>query len=468
MDGMFGIEVARKALQANQYGMDVTAHNIANANTEGYTRQRVMLGTTQPFPSPEWNRPLLQGQLGTGVDVKSIERVRDSYFDGQIRKENQSLGDWQIKDNALKQLETIINEPSDSGLSNIMGEFWNSWQQLSKNPESISLRSSVIQSGRMLATQFNQVDQALSRLQENLNEQISVKVSNINDIANRIAEINKEILRVKTFGASPNDQLDQRDQLLDQLSKIADVQINELDTGVTEVYLNGRQLIGQYGANKLQVAANASNNGYYDIQWTSDGAQATINGGELKGLIDTRDDIIPNKYRADLNALANAMVTAVNNLHTAGYGLDGNTGYNFFDPAKTTAANIELSSDVNDPNHLAAATVSAGVPGDNTNALAIAKLQDALLMNGGTMTMGDYYRSTVTKLGIDSQESSRMVANAQSYYDLINNHRQSVSGVSLDEEATNLIKYQKAYQAAAKVITVFDDMLDTLINQMIK
>ncbi len=468
MDGLFGIEIARRALQASQYAMDVTAHNIANANTDGYTRQRAILGTTEPFPSPEWNRPLLQGQLGTGVEVKSIDRVREGYFDDQIRKENQSLGEWNIKDNALKQLETIINEPSDSGLSSIMGGFWNSWQELSTNPESLTLRSAVVQNGSMLATQFNQLDQKLSRLQDSLNDQVAVDVSNINDITQQIAEINQEVARVKAYGANPNDQLDQRDQLLDQLSKLANVQISELNSGVTEVYLNGTQLVSQYGANQLQVVSNASNNGYYDVTWASDGTKATINGGELKGLIDTRDNIIPNKYRADLNTLANTIVTQVNQLHKAGYGLDGNTGYNFFDPTKTTAATIALSSDVSDPNHVAAASSwpAGGAPGDNTNALAIGQLKDALLMSGNTITMDDYYRSTVTNLGIDSQESSKMVANAQSYYNLIENHRQSVSGVSLDEEATNMIKYQKAYEAAAKLVTVFDSMLDTLINKM--
>jgi len=469
VDGIFGIEIARKALQSSQYAMDVTAHNIANANTPGYTRQRVILGTTEPFPAPYWNRPLIQGQLGTGVEVKSIERVRDNYFDGQIRKENQSLGSWEVKEHALQQLETIFNEPSEASLLNLMGEFWNSWQQLSKNPESVSVRTALIETARMLATSLNQLDAKMARLQDNLNEQLAVKVSDINDMTARIASINKDVLRVKAYGAQPNDLMDERDQLIDQLSKIADVQVTELDNGVTLVYLNGRQLVSEYSSQKLQVASNPLNNGYYDVQWATDGANATLYGGELKGLIEARD-VIVSKYRDDINALASTLVTEVNNLHQSGYGLDGNTGWNFFDPANIKASNISLSSDLDDPNHIAAASswVAPGNPGDNTNALAIAQLKNALLMSGGTITTDDYYRSVVTNLGVESQEAARMVTNGKLYYDLIDSHRQSVSGVSLDEEATNMIKYQRAYQAAARVITVFDDMLDVLINRMIR
>jgi len=469
VDGIFGIEIARKALQASQYGMDVTAHNIANANTPGYTRQRAILGTTEPFPAPYWNRPLIQGQLGTGVQVKSIERVRDGYFDGQIRKENQSLGNWQVKEHALQQLETIFNEPSEASLLNMMGEFWNAWQQLSKNPESVSVRTALVETARMLTTTLNQLDAKMARLQDNLNEQLAVKVSDINDITARIASINKDVLRVRAYGAQPNDLMDERDQLIDQLSKIADVQVSELDNGVTLVYLNGRQLVSDYSSQKLQVVSNPLNNGYYDVQWSTDGSNVTLYGGELKGLTGARD-VIVQKYRNDLDALANTLVTQVNILHQNGYGLDGNTGWEFFDPANIKASNISLSSDLDDPNHIAAASswVAPGNPGDNTNALAIAQLKNALLMSAGTITMDDYYRSVVTNLGVESQEAARMVTNGKLYYDLIESHRQSVSGVSLDEEATNMIKYQRAYQAAARVITVFDDMLDVLINRMIR
>lgn len=473
MDGFLGINIARKALETSQYGMDVTAHNIANANTPGFSRQRAILGTTDPFPAPEFNRPLIQGQMGTGVKIRSIERVRDSYFDGQIRKENQSLGSWQIKDNALKQVETIFNEPSEVGLQNLMSEYWNSWQQLSKNPESLAARSAVIESGRMLASAFNQLDNKLNRLRDNLNEQLGIKINDVNDIAQRLGEINKQILATKAYGVKPNDLLDERDLLLDQLSKMVDVSINELDTGVVVVTLNGTHLVSEYQVNKLTTVPNGANNGYYDVQWAVSGLNANIYGGELKGLMDARDTIVP-VYQKRLDDLAVATMTEVNARHLAGFDLSGNAGVEFFDPLTTGAANFAINPPLlADPRLVAAAGAAGDVPGGNTNALSLAQLKDVQVTIGVppstvTATLNDFYRSVITDLGIESQNSGRMVTNGKLYYDLVENHRQSVSGVSLDEEATQMIKYQRAYQAAARVITIFDDMLDTLINRMLR
>ena len=460
MDGFFGIEIARKALQTSQYALDVTAHNIANANTPGYTRQRVIQGTTPSFPAPSWNRPLIQGQLGTGVMVQSIQRVRDSFFDGQIRRENQSLGGWEVKKNGLEQIETIFNEPSDGGLLNIMGQFWDSWQQLSKNPESTSTRSSVLETGRMLATTFNQLDSKLSRVQDNLNEQVLVKVNDINSIARRVSELNRDILRVKTYGAEPNDMLDERDLLIDKLSKMVDVKVAELDTGATIIYINGSQLVSEYGYNELEAVSNPGN-GFYDVKWKASGIAATIYGGEIKALTETRDVTVP-AYKSELDVLAASIINEVNTLHATGIGLDGTTGWNFF--SGTGAADMAMSPDVSDPRSLGASL--SGEPGDNSNALALAQLKNGLIMSGNTITMDDYYRSLVTNLGVESQQAAAMSANGKMYYDLIENHRQSVAGVSLDEEATNMIKFQRAYQAAARLVTMFDEMLDVLINQM--
>ena len=460
MDGFFGIEIARKALQTSQYALDVTAHNIANANTPGYTRQRVIQGTTPSFPAPSWNRPLIQGQLGTGVMVQSIQRVRDSFFDGQIRRENQSLGGWDVKKNGLEQIETIFNEPSDGGLLNIMGQFWDSWQQLSKNPESVSTRSGVLETGRMLATTFNQLDSKLSRVQDNLNEQVLVKVNDINSIARRISELNRDILRVKTYGAEPNDMLDERDLLMDKLSKMVDVQIADLDTGATIIYINGSQLVSEYGYSELEAVSNPGN-GFYDVKWKASGIAATIYGGEIKALTETRDVTVP-AYKSELDVLAASIINEVNTLHATGIGLDGTTGWNFF--SGTGAADMAMSPDVSDPRSLGASL--SGEPGDNSNALALAQLKNGLIMSGNTIAMDDYYRSLVTNLGVESQQAAAMSANGKMYYDLIENHRQSVAGVSLDEEATNMIKFQRAYQAAARLVTMFDEMLDVLINQM--
>lgn len=460
MNGFFGIEIARRALQTSQQALDVTAHNIANANTPGFTRQRVIQGATPAFPAPYWNRPLIQGQMGTGVQVQSVQRVRDSYFDGQIRRENQSLGGWEVTKNNLEQIETIFNEPSDGGLLNIMGQFWSSWQELSKNPESISTRTGVLETGRLLATTFNQLDSKLGRIQDNVNEQVAVKVSEINSLARRISEINRGVLRVKAYGSEPNDLLDERDLLIDKLSRLVDVKLADLDTGATSIFINGSQLVSEYGYSELEVVSNPGN-GFYDVKWKASGIATAIYGGEVKALIDTRDITVP-AYRSEINTLAASIISQVNALHFTGFGLDGSTRLDFFSGA--TAADIAMSPDVSDPRRLGASI--SGEPGDNSNTLAIAQLKNALVMGGNMVTMDDYYRSLVTNLGVESQQAKAMLANGKMYYELIENHRQSVAGVSLDEEATNMIKFQRAYQSAARLITVFDEMMDVLINQM--
>jgi flagellar hook-associated protein 1 FlgK len=265
MNGL-GIDIARRALQAMQYGMDVTAHNIANANTEGYSRQRVIFGTTEPFPAPSFNRPMISAVLGTGVEVKTVERVREGYFDGQTRKENQALGGWEVTDNTMKQLETIFNEPSDSGIQSVMGDFYNSWQELSKNPESAAVRNTVLQTAQMLVTSFNQLDKKFTSLQDNINEQVEVAVNEINDIAQRLASLNKDILKSVTFGTEPNDLLDKRDQMLDQLSKYLDITVVEQETGTAKIAVNGVFLVDDFTAYEIQAVPNTDNNGYYDVE----------------------------------------------------------------------------------------------------------------------------------------------------------------------------------------------------------
>jgi flagellar hook-associated protein 1 len=459
MNGL-GIDIARKALQSMQQAMDVTAHNIANANTEGYTRQRVIFGTTEPFPAPSFNRPMTTAVFGTGVEVKTVQRVREGYFDGQTRKENQSLGSWEVTDNTMKQLETIFNEPSTSGLQTIMGEFYNSWQELSKNPESASVRNTVIQTAQMLVTSFNQIDKKFTSLQDNVNEQIGVAVGEINDLANQLSSVNKDILKAVTYGTQPNDLLDQRDQILDKLSKYLDISTVEQETGVAKVAVNGVFIVDDFSAHELQVVRDPVNSGYYNVEWTHTDASFVYTNGSLRSLVDSRDTLVP-KYRTNLDTLAESMVSKINEIHGEGYSLDGTiTGLDFF--SGTTAADIAISEDISGPEMIGASLT--GAQGDNSNALRIAQLKNELIMEDETVSLDDYYRSLITNLGVESQTSNRMVNNSKQYLDLIETHRQSVSGVSLDEEASNMIKFQKGYQAAARLVSVMSEMLDDLIN----
>jgi len=465
----FGLEIGRKALQTQQRALDVTGHNIANANTPGFSRQQAVMATTNPFALPSFNRPIGAGQIGTGVMVQEIRRLRDDFIDLQVRQEVNRTGEWEAKQNALQKLEVILNEPSDSGLRTVLDQFWEAWQELSKKPELEAVRSLVRQRGIAVAETFNHLDSQLTDLAEDLDASIRIKVDEINNIASQIATLNDQIVRVEVQGDHANDLRDKRDLLVDELSKIVQVTVKEDQYGSLTVSIGGRALVS--GSKNFEITAvnNALNFGYADIQWLADGSSVLIKSGSMKGMLDTRDTTVPD-YRSQLDAMAQAFANAVNAEHAAGFGLDGINGRYFFDPDPTDlptvpdAGNITIHPDIlASLDHIAAGSV-AGAAGDGSNALDIAGLKHQLLM--GTSTIDDYYRGMIAQLGVQSQEATRMVDNQNLLVAQLENRRQEVSGVSLDEEMTNMIKFQHAYNAAARTVTAMDEMLDVIINRL--
>lgn len=455
----FGFEIARRALQAQQTALDVTGHNVANANTDGYTRQRAVLGATEPFPMPSLNRPLITGQLGTGVKVDMIQRIRDAFIDDQFRSENHTLGEWEAKESALQQIEVILNEPSEAGLSGLFGEFWNAWQELSKNPESQVVRASLREQATTLANAINHSYQQLSQLRTDLDGNIEIKVDEINTIARQISSLNEQITKIEISGDQANDLRDKRDLLVDQLSKIIGYTATESQRGVI-IYIHGKPLVSEDNVMQLATVADPSNDGLLDVVWEDDLSAVQIQKGELYGLLDSRDTDIPY-YRTQLDSLAGTLITEVNNLHSTGFGLDGSTGNDFF--TGTGANDISLNAVLSDLNIIAAS--QGGEAGDGLNALALAQLEKALTMSGATATFGDFYRSMISALGVDSQEASRMAKNQTLLVELVIKRREAVSGVSLDEEVINMLKFQRSFEAAARLMTVMDEMLDRIINK---
>lgn len=458
----FGLEIGRKALQAQQRALDVTGHNIANANTPGFTRQQAVMATTSPFAMPAFNRPIGAGQVGTGVMVQEIRRLRDDFIDLQVRQEVNRTGEWEAKQNALQKLEVIFNEPSDSGLRTVLDQFWESWQELSKKPELEAVRSLVRERGIAVAETFNHIDRQLTDLAVDLDASIKIKVDEINNIAGQIAALNDQIVRIEVQGDRANDLRDKRDLLIDELSKIIQVTVSENQYGAVTVTIGGRALVAE--STVAQIAAVPGGAfGYVDLQWLSDGTAVSVRSGIIRGMLDVRDSVVPG-YRTQLDAMANALVTAANAEHSAGFGLNNATGINFFDAAGTTAGTIAVDANIlADLDNIAAASV-INAPGDGSNALDIARLKHQNLI--GTATIDDYYRGMVAQLGVQSQEATRMVDNQNLLVAQLENRRQEVSGVSLDEEMTNMIKFQHAYNAAARVVTAMDEMLETIVNRL--
>lgn len=471
----FGLEIGRKALQTQQAALDVTGHNIANANTEGYTRQRAVMTTTTPFAYPGFNKPLGAGQLGTGVQVQEIKRLRDDFIDLQIRQEINKTGEWEAEQNSLQKLEVIFNEPSDAGLRTVLDQFWESWQELSKKPELEAVRSTVRQRGIAVAETFNHLDRQLTDLTNDLNATIRVKIDEINNTARQIATLNDQIVRIEVQGNHANDLRDKRDLLIDELSKIIKINVNEDKYGSLAVTVGGNALVAGARSFTINATTTGPNNPNVDLVWAADNSLVSIQSGVIKGMMDTRDIMVPS-YRTQLNDLANAIVTATNTQHFGGFGLNKTAAdphYNFFDAAGLTAGQISVDANIiADLKNIAAANSAAdplAVPpvfneGDGSNALDIAGLKNQALI--GAATVDDYYRGMITQLGVQSQEATRMTDNQNLLLSQLENRKQEVSGVSLDEEMTNMIKFQHAYNAAARTVTAMDEMLDVVVNRL--
>jgi len=459
MTHLYGIlNVAKGALHTQQKAIDVTAHNIANVNTPGYSRQKVNMVTSHPLSSEP-------GQLGTGVQAAAIQRMYDSFLGIQINTESQSLGKWEAQKDSLQKVEMILDESSGYGLNGALSEFWNAWHDLVNEPSSQTERAVLLAKSESLANIFNRISADLKQIQRDLDTRISGTVQEINRIADRIAGLNEQIAQVEASGRNANDLRDGRDLLLTELSSMIDINTSEGPDGKMTVLLSGGRPLVQNGTSwDVSIETNAS--GLQDILWL-DGSGGSVNitetisGGALKGWLQVRDGSVPS-YLSRLDDMAAGIIQAVNNLHSSGFGLDGSTGNDFF--VGTTASDIGIHPNVlGDPRSIAAAGTASGVPGDNSIAIAIAGLQDDLTMDGNTATFGAYYNSIIADLGGAVQEAAANYDHQSAMVEQLTGVRESVSGVSLEEEMVNLIRFQHAYEAAAKLVSTTDELLETVI-----
>ena len=455
-----GLEIARKALQAHQAAMNVTSHNIANANTPGYTRQVPhLLQETVPL-SGLFVPPHLKN-IGLGTDVDEIRRMRDKFLDLQIRQESRTGAYWNTIDKGLEQVEVIFGEPGESGLSQIFDRFWNTWQELAKSPESQASRVLVAETGSLLAQALNHTYMQLEAQRSELNEEVAIKVQEVNNYIQQIYDLNQQIVRVAPAGGNINDYKDQLDVLIENLSKVLSVQVKENQNGTYTIVLQGRILVNDRERSFLNLSPNAS--GMYEV-FLENGPRVdfTYQNGELKAILDLRDVIVP-KYQEALDILAMGLRDAVNTVHRMGFTLEEppQRGGDFFigDGAKDLAVNPEI---LENPEKIAASL--SGAPGDGENALAIAQLRGRPVVSGSTPD--DFYRGIVSRLGVEREEAQRIAKNQELLVQQLENRRESISGVSLDEEMTNLIRYQYAYQAASLLVRTIDEMLDTLVNRI--
>lgn len=455
MSGLFGmLELGRRALLAHRNAMNVTSNNIANAATPGYSRQQANLVSTMPLQNA-------QGFfLGTGVTVDAVYRLRDRFIDVQYRQTQGSLGSAGLKQNVLQQVEGAFNEPSDAGLQAVMARFFNSFQELATHPEEPGPRNTVIRQATALAQTFNRLNADLTRQQQNLAQDVSSRVSRINELTRSIADLNTQIGSARSAGHQPSELLDQRDMLIDQLSRLANITASQDSQGNMLVSIGGMMVAGNGASTPIQATMNGG-----VLRVTSVGGQdVQVTGGELGGILEMHNTVIPSQL-SQLDTMTNALVTRMNAVHSAGFGL-GNpppTGVALF--TGTTAATISLSAQVqSDPNLLAAS--ADGSPGNNQNALDLFGVSTERLLDGNTTTLSQYYSRIVSTLGTTVTTVSGTARGAEMVLAQLTAQRESVSGVSLDEEMTNMIRFQRSYEAAARVISTTNELFQTILNMV--
>lgn len=451
--------IGLSGLRANQQGLNVTGHNVSNVNTEGYTRQQIILESNKPVTV---NRKI----FGTGVNVSKIARFRDSFVDRQFRDENNLLGDLEKQSESMQLIEGMLNEPSDLGLHNAIKNFFNSLQDLTTNPESSSVRTTVREQGRALARRFNQTSSELEKIRSNKNLEIRDNVSKVNALLQRVGELNLQTSATEALGQEANDLRDKRDLVLDELSKMVDISANEDPAnGSMTVTISGQSFVVIGDVSQLKVLSK-NIEGIEEIKIINQGTGTEMKflSGQLHGLLEIRDRLIPD-LKDQIDLLAGTFIDEINQIHRQGYGLKGGqaapqTGMDFFEG--TDAQTIALTPEIaNDPGNIAAS--KSGAPGDNSNALDMAQLRSKGVLNNGSFTFEDYYGGLVSTFGLESESVQEQLSSQEKVVEHVKNFRESIIGVNLDEELVSMIRYQKAFGANARVITTVNELLGIVV-----
>ncbi len=459
----FGLNVALSGVVTQQRALNTVSHNLTNATTIGYSRQRVDTSAQTPFPYPALNTPVGPGQLGTGVVATQYTRLRDQFADLSYRSGSSELGQFQARAESLSTIDTVIDEPGSTGLTFLLSQFWGSWQALSVNPDSAASREAVRQTGQSLAQGFGDLNAQVAASQSEANARIGIGVARVNELAGQVNELNKQIAMVVAVGQEPNDLRDMRDLLLDEIAGFSDVTITQPTANGKVSVAIGSQLIVDSGTDTVNALAISGAGAA-----TVNGVPTTITSGRLRGLVDMRDTVFGGAtgYLAQLDALAGAVAGSINTRHAAGFGTDGTTGNNFFTGA--TAATLAVAAPIlASVDAIAASDTAANLPGGADNALDIAQLQFVVqLIGASTTTIDGFYQQVVARVGVDTDQARRLAKVQEGVLEAAESRRAATSGVNLDEEMADMVRFQKSYNAAARMVTTVDEMLDTIINRM--
>jgi flagellar hook-associated protein 1 FlgK len=457
MPGAFhGINMASNALRAFQRALDVTGHNISNVNTLGYSRQSIEFKDNDP--TQFWSGGV--HSLGNGVSVASVNRIRDLFLEQRRLAASGDMGRSMQMADGLSGIQGLFLEPGGSGIADAMDKFFNSWSALASNPNEPSARLQVQQAGATLASRIRSTYSDLRAQFDQTTQTIQDTLTQVQRLSQEVADLNGEIRKKQAEGMEPNDLLDRRDQALREMSSLVDIHTIPQPDGTVNVYMNQLTLVDSAGAVPTPMNFDTSTNTISDATGTFD-----VRSGKLRSLFETAEQI--KVYEGNLDSIANELRTQINSVHATGTNPLGNTGVNFFNDSNPQSGAIDLDLDAAiaaDPDAIVSSVT--GTPGDGGLALSLSRLRDQTIGALGGKTFGRYFQAMVSDVGtrVAYWESELQTQSAVS--DQIDAQVQAVSGVSLDDEMANMLRFQRSYQAAAKALTIFDQIAEDLINMV--
>jgi flagellar hook-associated protein 1 FlgK len=471
MLGLFGtLNMAARSLQAQQTGVEVSGHNLANVNTAGYSRQRVDIKTSTALPTAV-------GPEGTGANAVAIQQLVSAVLNSQIQNQSSTSGYWSGQQGALQNAQNALNEflnggtstsstsssttsSSSTGLATQLSGLFSAFQSVATSPGSVSARQALIGQAQALATTFNQVGTQLDTQRTSLNASLGSDVDSANKLLADVASLNKQIASAEFTGGTANDLRDAREQDLENLSHLTNITTSTGTGGAVDVTIGGQQLVSD---NKLldTLKTYDAGGGNLLVQTATGGVNLTLAGGSMQGTIDARDGTLAT-LQTGVNTLASTLINQVNAVHSAGYSLTGMTGANFF--SGMNAATITVNPSLADNPSLIQASGSATATGDNSVALQLAQLASAAQVALNGQTFGDAYNQSVADLGNALQYANNQVTSQTAVATMLSTQRSSISGVNVDEEMTNLMSYQRAYAASAELVKTVDQMIQTVLS----
>lgn len=615
-----GIEIGKRSLMAHSTQIQTVGHNISNADTEGYSRQRVIVKSFEPIYRPDLERAMVPGQIGQGCDVESINRIKDELLESRIVEQKNVESYWETRDKYYSMIESVYNEPNDVSVRTNMDKFWQGWQELSTYPESDAARLAVVVRGQTLTNSIQQQYKSLRGIGDQINGDIEAVVKQVNDLSRQIASVNGEIVRSKGLGDNPNDLMDRRDLLVEKLSSLINVTVTQKDPDEFMVHTDGQIIVQGSLARQIETVGQLDNNGYGKLMWSDTKLDAEFHGGTLGALVELRDKDIRTEIQS-LNTMALNFADLVNDVHRNAIGKNNTTGLDFFvqhDFVENVNGNYDRNGDgvedtsyifrmtgtnalkmqeqiglsgtmtingasgnidvayfstdtvedvinrINDSNGevkayldrnsclVLKATSSKGMenpdfvirhvedsgmfltgysgilqgsgadnaydfnranavdvlagaqfavspvlnpsayievngliqndvssvaaafknsqgfaePSDGRAAVEMAAIRNTKIMIGSQRTFDDYFADTITNVGLKGEQAQNQLATQNKIMGDLRDLRDSISGVNIDEELADIIKFQHGYNVAAKFISVQDELLDTLINRL--